>query len=171
MGVKLWHWYQSPIITFEASRRSKTEKSTSILVKCEDFAHSFFWLQWRGALWILSTRIVRSIRNTILRLCVNHSSITIKTDFKISGLIAKSHVFLPITCLSRRAHHYVVDWPVDRTTSYGHNSFFSQTIRMWNSLRAEVVIFWLLRHEKGIKCRNIITDVRKKLRVVTNIDL
>ena len=56
MGVWLWHWNQSPIISMQVSRRAKTEKSTSSWVKCEGFAHCFLRLQWRGALWIFEMR-------------------------------------------------------------------------------------------------------------------
>ena len=44
MGEWLWHWNQSPIILMEASRRSKTEKSTSSSVKCESFVRCFLRL-------------------------------------------------------------------------------------------------------------------------------
>ena len=56
MGVCLWYWNESPIIPKEASRRAKTEKTTSNSVKCEGFAHWFLRLQWRCASWILATR-------------------------------------------------------------------------------------------------------------------
>ena len=55
MGIWPWDWNQCLIIPMEASRRSKTEKSTSSTVKCEDLAHCFLRLQWRGASWILAT--------------------------------------------------------------------------------------------------------------------
>ena len=61
-----------------------------------------------------------------------------------------NHVFL---CNTRQAHSYEVDWPVNCTLHDRQNSFSSQTIRMWNSPRIELVIFWLLRNEKGIKYR------------------
>ena len=44
---------------WKACRRTKTEKSTSSLVKCEGFTHSFIRLEWRGV----------PIRNTTL--CAN----------------------------------------------------------------------------------------------------
>ena len=53
--------------------------------------------------------------------------------------------------LSWRAHPYVADWLMDRRIPLGQNSFFSRTIHIWKSLRAEFVIFWLLKNEKGIK--------------------
>ena len=56
MGVWLWHWNQSPINPIEASRRGKTEKSTSSSVKCEGFVYCFLRLEWRGTSWILTTR-------------------------------------------------------------------------------------------------------------------
>ena len=52
-SVWLWYWNQSLIIPMEASRRTKTKKSTSSSVKCEGFAHCLFRLQWRVASWIL----------------------------------------------------------------------------------------------------------------------
>ena len=52
-----------------------------------------------------------------------HTFIAIKVDF------AENHVFLPDTSLFWAAHPYMVDWAVDRT--YGHNSFFSRTIRIF----------------------------------------
>ena len=61
---------------------------------------------------------------------------------EIKGLIAQNHVILRKTRLSRRAHPYVVYWPLNRTISYGQNSFFSRTERMQNSLRADLVIFF-----------------------------
>ena len=80
---------------------------------------------------------------------------------KIRGFIALNHVFLYNARLSWEAHSYVADWPVNRTLHHKQNSFSSRTIRMWNSPRAEVVIFWFLRNEKSIKYRNIITGVFK----------
>ena len=61
MDVCLRHCNQSPIIPIEASRRAKTEKSTSSPGKCEGFTHCFLQLKWYGA----------SIRNTTLKLCVD----------------------------------------------------------------------------------------------------
>ena len=52
-----------------------------------------------------------------------------------------NHVFLGGTRLSWQAHSYVVDWPVERTFYDIQNSFSSRIIRMWNSPRAEIVIF------------------------------
>ena len=65
-----------------------------------------------------------------------------------SCLITENHVFLRSTCLSRWAHPYMVDWSVDCTIPCGHNSFFSRTVCMWNSICAEFVIFLPLRDEK-----------------------
>ena len=48
-----------------------------------------------------------------------------------------NHVFLCNTRLSRQAHSYVVDWPVDRTILCGQNLLFSRIIRMWNYIGAE----------------------------------
>ena len=45
-----------PIIQMEVSRRIKTEKRTSSLVKCEGFAHCFLRLLWSDASRILATR-------------------------------------------------------------------------------------------------------------------
>ena len=79
---------------------------------------------------------------------------------EISELITENHVFLQNTRLSRPAHPYVVDWPVNSTIPYGQNSFFSRTIRIWNSLRKDL-IFWLSRHKKSINYRKINTNNRK----------
>ena len=65
-----------------------------------------------------------------------------------SVLIPENSIFLCNSRLLQREHPYVVDWAVDRTIYYGQNSFFSRTIRVWNFLGAEVVIFGLLRNEK-----------------------
>ena len=81
---------------------------------------------------------------------------------KITGLIAVNHVFLCSTRLSCQSHSYVVDWPVDRTLHDKQNSLSGRTIRMWNSPRAAVAIFWFLRDGEGIKYRNIII-------VITNL--
>ena len=70
---------------------------------------------------------------------------------KIRSLISENHVFLPNTHLSRRTHPYVVDRPVNRILHYGNNSLFSRIIRMLNTLREVVAIFWVLRDEKDIK--------------------
>ena len=43
----------------------------------------------------------------------------------ISRLITENYLFLRNTCLSRRAHSYVVYSPVDRAIPYENNSFFS----------------------------------------------
>ena len=56
MGVWLWHWNHSPIISIEASRKGKTEKNTSSSVKCEGFALCFLRLQGRSTSWIFATR-------------------------------------------------------------------------------------------------------------------
>ena len=81
---------------------------------------------------------------------------------EISGFISENHMFLCNTRLSRRALSYVVNWSVDRSIFYGQNSFFSKTIRIWNSsLPRGCNYFWLLRDEKGIKNRKIITGIRK----------
>ena len=82
-------------------------------------------------------------------------------SIKINGLIPENHVVLRNTWHSLLAYPYVVDCPVDRAIPYGQNSFFSRTNRMWNSLRTEIVIFWLIRDEKGVKYRKIITGVCK----------
>ena len=47
----------------KASRRVKTKKSTSSLVKCEGFAHCFLRFQW--CIMNSCHKVVRSIRNTI----------------------------------------------------------------------------------------------------------
>ena len=49
--------YHKVVRSIRNTRRAKTEKSTSGLVKCEGFAHCFLRLQWRGASWILATRL------------------------------------------------------------------------------------------------------------------
>ena len=72
------------------------------------------------------------------------------------GLVRKNRALLRNTRLSLRPHIYVVDWPVDCTLRYRQNSFFIRTIRMWDSLRAEVVIFWHLRDVKDIRYRKIL---------------
>ena len=71
MGVWQWHWNQSSIILMKASRRAKTEKTTSISVKWEGFAHCFLWMQWHGASHEFLFQVVRSIRTAILKLCAN----------------------------------------------------------------------------------------------------
>ena len=80
---------------------------------------------------------------------------------KIKGLISVNHIFLRNSRLYWQAHTYVVDWPVDRILHDRQNSFSSRAIRMRNSSRTEVVIFWLLRNKNGIKYRKIITSVCK----------
>ena len=60
---------------------------------------------------------------------------------EIRSLIAENHVFLRKSRLSWQVHPSMVDWPVDRTLQYRQKSFFNRIISMWNSLRAEVVIF------------------------------
>ena len=37
-----------------------------------------------------------------------------------------------------RTRSFVVDWPVSRALHYRQKTFFSWTIRIWNSLAAEV---------------------------------
>ena len=68
--------------------------------------------------------------------------IGIKTGFccssEINGYIPENHVFLRKTRHFRRAHPYVVDPP---PIPYGQNSFFIRTIRVWNLLLPEIVIF------------------------------
>ena len=75
------------------------------------------------------------------------------------GLVYEKHVFLRNTCFSRRAHPHVVYWPVLSTLHYKQNSFLSLTILMWKSFGTEVVIFWLLRDERGIKYIKIIAGI------------
>ena len=57
----------------------------------------------------------------------------------------------------------LVDWPGFRTIPYGDYPFFSRAIRIWNSLSAEVVFFFLAfkGYKNGIKYSNFITDVHK----------
>ena len=57
---------------------------------------------------------------------------------EINGHIPDNYLYLHNTRLSRRPHPFVVDRP---PIPYGLNSFFSRTIRAWNSLCPEVVIF------------------------------
>ena len=55
-----------------------------------------------------------------------------------NGMFPETRTFVRNTRFSSRAHPYVVDWQVNRTTHYRENSFFSRTVRMWNNLPAEV---------------------------------
>ena len=94
-----------------------------------------------------------TVENSILLIYLNIVAIYYKgfCSSKIRGLIPVNHVFLCNTRLYWQAHSYVVDWPMDRTLHDRQNSFSSRAIRMCNSPRAEVVSFWLLRVENGIK--------------------
>ena len=61
-----------------------------------------------------------------------------KCSSEISELVPSARVFVRSTRLSSRSHPFVVSWPVDRTTHYRENSFFSRTVRMWTKLPSTV---------------------------------
>ena len=56
---------------------------------------------------------------------------------EIRDLVPETRTFSRNTRASSRAHPFVVDWPVNRTTHYRENSFFSRTVRLWNKLPAD----------------------------------
>ena len=62
---------QSPIISIEAFKRAKIEKSSSSWVKCKGFAHCFLRFAWRCSIMKSCHKVVRSIINTTLKLCTN----------------------------------------------------------------------------------------------------
>ena len=71
--VWLWHWNKSPIISMEASRRAKTAKR----LECRKLDH-MWWVcslfSWFTIAWCIMDschKIIRSIRNTTLKLCAD----------------------------------------------------------------------------------------------------
>lgn len=61
-----------------------------------------------------------------------------KCSSELHGLIPEMRVFNRTTRLSSETHPFSVSWPMDRTTHYRNNSFFSRTTRMWNKLPSSV---------------------------------
>ena len=55
---------------------------------------------------------------------------------EITDTLPSIKVFGRPSRFSSRAHHFHIDERVERTTHYRANSFFSRTVRMWNSLPA-----------------------------------
>ena len=81
MEVWLRHWKQSPIITMEASGRAKAEKSKSSSVNCGSFAH-FFSIAMAWCIMNSCQNVVRSIRNTTLKICADCEKQFIRNEQK-----------------------------------------------------------------------------------------
>ena len=70
MGIGVWHWSQSWIIPMEAYRRAKTEKKHLKCGQMWRFCSLFFSIAMAWCIMNYCHKVVRSIRNTTLKLYV-----------------------------------------------------------------------------------------------------